>query len=220
MYSTLYTFGCSFTQYKWPTWADYLHAGGLANKYQNWGLPGGSNDFIFHSVVNCDMKNKITSEDLVVVMWSQTNRLSDYTNNQGWTLLGNAYLYQPKERMKYYSEDKAMLEQTSYIHAVTKICKANGCNLKMFSVEPIQGLESFSDFLGYIDQHDYWRETLPGDHHPSPEEHARFAQHYFDLNKDSVQRLLDKANQTIFDSANPHRQQYIYYPEKLNVPRI
>ena len=42
-----FVFGCSFTQYYWPTWADIL--GREFNKFENWGQCGGGNQFIFNS---------------------------------------------------------------------------------------------------------------------------------------------------------------------------
>ena len=36
--SRLFTFGCSFTNYAWPTWADFL---GLEfEHFENWGVSG------------------------------------------------------------------------------------------------------------------------------------------------------------------------------------
>ena len=40
----LYTFGCSFTKYVWPTWADLLLS---QVDGENWGMCGGGNKFIF-----------------------------------------------------------------------------------------------------------------------------------------------------------------------------
>ena len=233
MYSTLYTFGCSFTQYKWPTWADYLHAGGLANKYQNWGLPGGSNDFIFHSVVEC--LDNITKQDIVCIMWSQPHRISDYNDVQGWDMPGNAYLYQPKERAKYLHEDKIALENQSFFKAVATLLEACGCDFYFTSMERIDLKyedvfctqqyfnPSMAEFLGYAGANETtWRETLPGDKHPSPREHAEFSKTMFKLDKQNIDELCAEAEQHIFEDAQPWRRHYIYMPEKtpLRLPRI
>ena len=233
MYSTLYTFGCSFTQYKWPTWADYLHAGGLANKYQNWGLPGGSNDFIFHSVVEC--LDNITKQDIVCIMWSQPHRISDYNDVQGWDMPGNAYLYQPKERAKYLHEDKIALENHSFFKAVATLLEARGCDFYFTSMERIDlkyeqifntkqyFKTSMAEFLNYSGPADStWRETLPGDTHPSPKEHAEFSKTMFTLDEKKINELCAEAEQHIFEDAQPWRRHYIYMPEKtpLRLPRI
>ena len=100
MYNRFFAFGCSFTYYKWPTWADFLYAGKVSAEYQNWALPGGSNDFIFHSLTECDAANSITDQDLVCIMWSQPHRVGDYSHNTGWDLPGSVFTFQPKERVQ------------------------------------------------------------------------------------------------------------------------
>ena len=225
MYSTLYTFGCSFTQYKWPTWADYLHAGGLAKHYENWGLPGGSNDFIFHSVMEC--LDKITNKDIVCVMWSQPHRISDYNDEQGWDMPGNAYLYQPKERTKYLHEDKIALENHSYFRAVATLLESRDVNFYFTSMELIDLKyeqvfntkhyfnSSMAEFLGYTGANETtWRETLPNDKHPSPREHAAFAKQMFDIDNSKIDTLCLDAEKHIFEDEKPWHRHYIYMPEK------
>jgi len=233
MYNTLYTFGCSFTMYKWPTWADYLHVGGLAKHYENWGLPGGSNDFIFHSVVEC--LDNIKETDVVCIMWSQPHRISDYNDAQGWDMPGNAYLYQPKERVKYLHEDKIALENQSFFKGVAEMLASKGCNFMFTSMERITikyedvfntqqyFKPSMAEFLGYTGANETtWRETLPGDKHPSPREHAGFAKTMFTLDNIEIDNLCTDAEQHIFEDQQPWRRHYIYMPEKTpyRLPRV
>lgn len=233
MYNTIYTFGCSFTQYKWPTWADYLHAGGLAEYYENWGLPGGSNDFIFHSITECI--DKITANDIVCIMWSQPHRISDYNDTQGWDMPGNAYLYQPKERVKYLHDDKIALENQSFFKSTAKLLEAIGCEFYFTSMERIdikyEGIfdtkkyfkPSMAEFLGYTGANETtWRETMPGDRHPSPREHAKFAKTMYPIDEIAVDELCTDAETYIFEDSQPWRRHYIYKPEKtpFRLPRV
>ena len=220
--------------YKWPTWADYLHAGGLAQDYSNWGLPGGSNDFIFHSIIECISTHKITNKDIVCIMWSEPHRISDYNDEEGWTMPGNAYLYQPKERAKYLHEDKIALENRSYFRAVATILESIGCAFYFTSMERIKlkydevfytqkyFKPSMAEFLGYSSAAvNTWRETLSGDRHPSPTEHLKFAQSMFDnLNIESMAELCHSANYHIFNNDEPWKRRYIYKPEKVPVHRL
>lgn len=232
MYNTLYAFGCSFTMYKWPTWADYLHVGGLAKNYQNWGLPGGSNDFIFYSVVEC--LDNITTQDIVCIMWSQPHRISDYTDDQGWDMPGNAYLYQPKERVKYLHEDKIALENHSFFKSVATLLQGKGCDFYFTSMERIDlkyeevfktkqyFKPSMAEFLNYKKPNEVaWRETLPNDRHPSPKEHAAFSKTMFTLDEQRINELCAEAEKHIFQDAQPWRRHYIYMPEKtpFRLPR-
>ena len=93
----LFTFGCSFTQYKWPTWADIL--GRQFDYYENWGKAGAGNQYIVNSITEAHLRNKFTPDDTIVVMWTSFLRLDMYTdknvnfNNriykQGWFTPGN-----------------------------------------------------------------------------------------------------------------------------------
>lgn len=59
--------GCSFTDYAWPTWADYL---GLAfEQYDNVGQAGSDNACIARNIIQ-----NAQAGDLVVIMWSGWNR--------------------------------------------------------------------------------------------------------------------------------------------------
>jgi len=82
----LFTFGCSFTNYHWPTWADIL--GREFDYYENWGQTGGGNPFIFYSLIECLRKNQVQVTDTIVVMWSSIARL-DYYANHKWITHGH-----------------------------------------------------------------------------------------------------------------------------------
>jgi hypothetical protein len=234
LYNRFFAFGCSFTLYKWPTWADYLYAGGISNSYENWALPGGSNDFIFHSLIECDSLRGITPKDYVAIMWSQPRRIADYDNERGWDMPGNAYLYQPKERAKYLKEDQIHLENQSYFRATINMLQAIGCDFVFTSMERIDlqfddvyltkdhFKPSMAEFLGYTGPNETtWRETLPGDRHPSPTEHADFAKTLApELNRSKIDKLCNASVNYIFNSDRPHRQEIIVFPEKIPVDRL
>jgi hypothetical protein len=67
-----FAFGCSFTNYSWPTWADMI--GKEFESYENWGKSGGGNQFIFNSLMECVVKNKISKDDTVIIMWTNISR--------------------------------------------------------------------------------------------------------------------------------------------------
>ena len=84
----LFTFGCSFTSYHWPTWADIL--GREYDYFENWGRSGGSNQFIFNSLIEANARNKFTSQDTIAIMWTNVSRLDIY-KDKNWYLPGNIY---------------------------------------------------------------------------------------------------------------------------------
>jgi len=76
----LYTFGCSITAYKWPTWADIL--GQKFQHYENWGRGAAGNQFIFNSVIECTTRNQVSSNDTIIIMWSGIERIDYYQFNE------------------------------------------------------------------------------------------------------------------------------------------
>lgn len=84
----LFTFGCSFTKYSWPTWADIL--GREFDTYQNWGQLGAGNQFIANSLVECHLKNNLTPDDTVCIMWTSLSREDRYVQNH-WVTPGNIF---------------------------------------------------------------------------------------------------------------------------------
>lgn len=78
------TYGCSFTNYYWSTWADIL-AENLDLKLVNRGLDGCGNNFI-SARINHDVKSGlIEKDDVVRIMWCYYNRISDFNNLEGIT---------------------------------------------------------------------------------------------------------------------------------------
>jgi len=65
----LFTFGCSFTSYIWPTWADFVALN--FDTHQNWANAGAGNYFISSRLYECNSVNKLTKDDTVLVMFSQ-----------------------------------------------------------------------------------------------------------------------------------------------------
>ena len=76
-YKRAFCFGCSFTNYEWPTWVDILRKD-LDIQVQNWGLQGLGNVGILSKMIQCDIINKFTNEDLVIVLWSSWTREDRY----------------------------------------------------------------------------------------------------------------------------------------------
>jgi hypothetical protein len=90
MIKRFFAFGCSYTQYSYATWADFV--GCNFDEYYNYGRGGASNSFIMNRVVECDEIFKFNSEtDTVIVMLSGFGRFS-YLNKK-WFTDGDLYSY-------------------------------------------------------------------------------------------------------------------------------
>lgn len=81
MYKRLFTFGCSFTNYVWPTWADII-AYDQQIEFHNKGKGGAGNTFIASSILESDLKYKFTDTDLILVNWTTWQR-EDRVDSEG-----------------------------------------------------------------------------------------------------------------------------------------
>jgi hypothetical protein len=84
----LFAFGCSFTNYRWSTWADCLAP--EFDSFENWGQAGGGNHYIFNSVMEADQRHHFGAGDTVIVCWTSFTRDDRYVNGR-WHTLGNMF---------------------------------------------------------------------------------------------------------------------------------
>ena len=152
--SRLFTFGCSFTQYIWPTWADIL--GKEFAYYENWGQSGSGNHYIFYSLIECIERNKITSNDTVIIMWSSSDREDRYINNTWQTPggLGNQTFYNKNFIENYYDKRGHQLTDLLTITATKKLLESHGIDYKFLSMLPFTGEKPYEmdqDLVDFFD---------------------------------------------------------------------
>lgn len=132
----LFTFGCSFTNSIRPTWADivarqYTH-------YQNWGQAGAGNSFIFYSLMECHKRNKITQDDVVMIMWSSIGREDRYVNG-AWLTPGSIYNqtdYDEKFVEQHADPTGYLLRDATHLTGAKAVLDAIGCQYYFFSIVP------------------------------------------------------------------------------------
>lgn len=78
----LFTFGCSFTQYGWPTWADII-AYDRDIEYYNYAVAGLGNVGIAHRILEADLKHKFQDDDEIFILWSSWSR-EDRVKDVDW----------------------------------------------------------------------------------------------------------------------------------------
>jgi hypothetical protein len=130
----LFTFGCSFTHYHYPTWADIV--GENFTEFQNWGDPGGGNNFILNSIVECHSRNKLTKDDTVIVMWSGLSRIDHYQINQ-WVHLHNQYFDLRNNNSAYSCPTGYELLSFAWFASAAMLLHHLGVNWKMFHWQPL-----------------------------------------------------------------------------------
>jgi hypothetical protein len=132
----LFTFGCSFTQYKWPTWADIL--GREFDYYENWGKQGAGNQYIFHSLIECNQRHQFNKNDTIVVMWTESLREDRYVKDQ-WIVSGNVNLhlvYDKEWVRKFYCPRGHTIRDLSLITAtISVLANTNYIFLSMTDID-------------------------------------------------------------------------------------
>lgn len=199
----LFAFGCSFTNYKWSTWADCLAP--EFDFFENWGQSGAGNNFIFNSVMECDQRHNFGANDTVIVCWSDVMREDCYTNR--WQILGSIihskdYISQITERggliksMAYIKATKVLLESKSNVNwKFISMCDITYNDL--WATDPISASDVTSLYSNVIDAilpsykkvlrplgwggpYPGWCEqNRNGDPHPNPSEHLQYVDTIF-----------------------------------------
>jgi hypothetical protein len=137
MTKRLFTFGCSFTNSRWPTWADIV--GREYDVYENWAQAGAGNSFIFYSLMECHKRNKLTQNDTVMIMWSSIGREDRYVRGE-WITPGSIY------NQTIYSEDFVtqltdptgyLLRDAAHLASAKSLLTSIGCPFWFFSIVPL-----------------------------------------------------------------------------------
>lgn len=238
-YNRLYTFGCSFTSYSWPSWADILLS---EFSGENWAKAGGGNKFIFESLIECHVTNQITSKDLVIIMWSSFPREDRFIKN--WKLCGNIFnaepLYDKAWLDKYWTEKGCLLHNLNFISAAIEVLKSINCTWIMCyafddittMINSVQDKHLFDKYYRYLDQYDsyfakepmqgkdwkgsYWKKTAWGEN--CYDNHPKTIEHYNWLTRNLVSKLQLSSETTdnlkIFAET---QQQYWDEQEKIGI---
>ena len=90
-YKRVFAFGCSFTGYKYPTWANIMSKNMPKAKFYNASQSGGGNMYIASRITEVNRKYEFCESDLVMLMWSTFCREDRWVKNRGWITPGNIY---------------------------------------------------------------------------------------------------------------------------------
>lgn len=146
----LFTFGCSYTSYSWPTWANILQA--EFDESQNWGFSGIGNRGIAERVAECHVKNIFTPDDVVIVQWS-THLRNDWFSmtslperGPGWKTSGSIFnylndtIYDKKWVNTFFYEPAYIMHTLNNIVLVQQLLESIGCTWYMTSIGDIREL--------------------------------------------------------------------------------
>jgi len=192
--SRLFTFGCSYTNYRWSTWADCLAP--EFDSFENWGQGGGGNHYIFNSVMEADQRHNFGANDTVIVCWSTFLRDDRYAQGK-WHTIGGMFttpIYQPEYLKTHVDERGCVIRDFAYIKAVKVLLESKpNLNWRFLSLanlkagprcdsepgQPKDVMDVYADVLDSI-LPSYQEVLFPSgwklseDPHPSPAEHLAY----------------------------------------------
>ena len=149
MANRLFTFGCSFTQYHWPTWADVI--GQEFDYFENWGKPGAGNSYIFHSLIECFKKNQFTSDDTVIIMWSCSTRVDIYKNSD-WKTMSPTRTYDDiANYVKNFDIRGLLLQSLSFMASAKELLDKWRVNYEFLSMIPVDYHDIYPNNNPYAD---------------------------------------------------------------------
>lgn len=205
-------FGCSFSKFKTPTYADILS---LTNNLDNRAESGIGNERIFYNVLDAFKKNHFHDKSLIIVQWSFPIRW-DYlgTNNEWISSKGRPYEKKIWPKLKEFWNENYEREKTeNYMIAVKHILDRiptekfymtfEDCNLNFIDLKNLYGNYQ-GDYMFHM------ADGLKADMHPTvfqQYEIARKISRRYRINiHDNITEMLTKVDQEI-----RHKKEYINY---------
>lgn len=138
-YKRLFVFGCSYTSYIWPTWANILSKAMPHAKFYNFGKIGSGNLFISMRISEISKRLKFDKDDLIVVMWTSMTREDRHIDGQ-WQGQGNIYnqdLY-PKNFVRDFCQpDFFLIRDTSLMNITQTYLRSLPCTSIFLNAWPI-----------------------------------------------------------------------------------
>lgn len=149
-YKRFFSFGCSFTSYIWPTWANVVSKEMPDAEFFNLGNSGSGNLQISARIAEANNRFKFTDTDLVMVMFStycREDRWVDHGEHPfiGWVSCGNIFnneIYSKDWVKKFADERGYLIRDAALIDMTTNYLETLPCkSFAMLSVPFVMGSE-------------------------------------------------------------------------------
>ena len=150
----LFALGCSFTSYNWPTYADIV--GRSYDHFENLGISGIGNRAIFERLIELDVKNKLTADDIVIVQWSGIHRWDVHLPAfKGWqgkgTIMGETSSYNEEWIQNYWDEKSYIMHTCHFVLAARAYLESKGCRWIFTSLNNIlDDVNQYGEFDNYL----------------------------------------------------------------------
>ena len=159
MKKRLFTFGCSHTQYVWPSWADIL--GLNFEQFYNFGQPGSGIFYTLYQFVFGNQHFKFGTNDTLIFMLSNEDRL-DIVKQGQWLSEGhtlhNRHIFGEKF-FEHYSEVHAIESAYIYVYFLKNMLDTLDCNYKILYAFPPPFDEAPHKFQPSKSLKEIWKKT-------------------------------------------------------------
>ena len=243
-YKRFFSFGCSFTRYMWPTWADIISKQVSQAEFFNFGMSGAGNLQISARVAEANSRFKFTDTDLVMVMFSSYCREDRWVETK-WLSQGNVYvngIYPPDWVRKFADERGYLIRDAALIDLTVKYVEALPCTfIPMLSVpfvigsencdytskQPVDIVSVYGDTFSKFKQSMHesvmvcWVTDYTGfkDGHPSPIKYHNYLQNIgLDLSLSTTQYAKD-ATQILLDCKNKNLLPSMFPEQDENIAK-
>lgn len=137
-----YSFGCSYTQFAWPTWANFI--GSQFDEHISYAKSGAGNRYIFLSVIDALQKHNITEEDILLIQWSSLCREDRIVPNENSFKTPGNLDYQTEYPKcfadKVFNPLQQVVELESYVYILRELFKSKNITYRMTNMyEPYLG---------------------------------------------------------------------------------
>ena len=141
----IFTFGCSFTSYSWPTWADIILYG---NNGYNLGISGGGYDSILYRIMEADRIFKFTSDDIAIVCLTTPIRwdlIMGEGDSLSWECVGQVTTSKNKKYLDTFYSIEGLLFKSFYnIILINDYLKKTNIKYLLGSVnDPFSNVENY-----------------------------------------------------------------------------
>lgn len=143
--SRLFTFGCSFSSYQYPTYADYM--GSLFDIHYNMASAGAGNHYILSSFLNALREYNINKDDYIIYQTTGIPRHDSIDKSNQWNNEGNIGYDQDKIKEYGFS----FINSAFYLITALNLLwymKNNGYNLTIIPMISYQHMQNLGE-IGY-----------------------------------------------------------------------
>jgi hypothetical protein len=145
-YRRAFLFGCSFTRYYWPTWADIISK--EISETHIYAQVGAGNFYIYQAVIEATLKYHIQENDLVMIMFSNVTREDRYTREKGWITPGNLFFqdtYKKDFLDNFFCEKGYLMRDLSLIEGLSRFLESTKAEVKLMSMISLDSLSGDSN---------------------------------------------------------------------------